>query len=133
MKFINVPPWRLSRLSAPSTVALTFVPEAPPKETFPTLCLVRSIGAIGVAPGSSSSIPLMLRVIIGRFWSSVVSMVDANFDCVTSISGAWPVTVSVSSTPARASLKSSVIVALIANVTRLRVAGANPASSVLTS
>jgi hypothetical protein len=29
----------------------------------------------------------MLRVIISRFWSSVVSMVDANFDCVVSISG----------------------------------------------
>ena len=37
-----------------------------------------------------------VRVIIGRFWSSVVSMVDATFDCVASISGASPVTVSVS-------------------------------------
>jgi hypothetical protein len=70
---------------------------------------------------------LTLRVIIGRLWTSVVSIVDANFDCVVSISGASPVTVSVSVSPARASLKSIVIVVLSPNVTRLRIAGANPA------
>ena len=37
--------------------------------------------------------PLTLRAIIGRFWSSVASMLDATFDCVTSMSGASPVTV----------------------------------------
>ena len=57
----------------------------------------------GAAPGSSSSMPLIVRVIIGRFCTSVVSIVLATFDWVVSMSGDWPVTVSVSSRPARLS------------------------------
>ena len=67
--------------------------------------------------------PLIVRVSIGRFCISVASMVLATFDCVTSISGASPVTVSVSARPASASLKSTVSVALTSSLTFSRVAG----------
>ena len=130
---INGPPYRLSRLSAPSTVDVLLLPEAPPNDTLPTLSLLRWSASIGAAPGSRASSPLTLRVIIGRFCSSVASIVEATFDCVTSMSGAAPVTVTASATPASASRKSSVIVALMASVTPSRAVGANPGSSVLTS
>lgn len=72
----------------------------------------------------------MFRVIIGRFWSSVVWIVLATFDWVTSIIGASPVTVRVSCRPASASLKSADIVALMVSCTLLRTDDAKPASSV---
>ena len=88
---------------------------------------------MAAAPGSSASMPLTLRVIIGRFCSSVVWIVDATFDCVASIIGASPVTVSVSLSDAIVILKLSVIVAFTASVTRSRAAGEKPVSSVFTS
>ena len=67
--------------------------------------------------------PLIVRVSIGRFCSSVVSIVLATFDWVVSMSGASPVTVSVSVRPARDSLKSTVRVELTSSLTFSRIAG----------
>ncbi len=73
-----------------------------------------------------------MRVSTGRFATSVACMTAPTLDCVTSMSGAAPDTVSVSLSPATPSVKSSVSAAPTIKVP-LRVPGANPDSSVLTS
>ena len=71
------------------------------------------------------------RVSIGRLWTSCVRIVELTFDCVVSMMGAAPATVTFSAIAATPKVRSMVIVAVTGSATASRVTVENPVNEAL--
>ena len=107
-------------------------PLEPPIETLPDCRLSGWSGRASFAPGSSAISVTSRRLSNGRLVTSCVRIVLLTFDCVTSISGDAPATVTVSWRVASPSVRLIEIVPATGNDTFSWIVVENPGISAIT-